>query len=139
MASWIIKKSNSASYEARDNSLVSTLSEANLVSGCETISALYRAKLYLSREAKAKAPLGASSEATVAMLTSSTLLSNIREALSHEAKAEVPLGAISEATTASFKSRAQLSSARLTSSSRTKALSAHTAPPREAKPCGEPI
>ena len=124
--SWIIKKSNSASCEARDNSLVSATSGANLVSGCKTILVLHRAKPYLSLEAKTKAPLGASSEATTTLLISSALMSSARETFSREAKVEAPLGACIETTTASFRPST-------TSSSRVKALSAHIASPCEAK------
>ena len=50
-----IKKSNLASYEARDSSLDSASCKAKIVSDYKTISALHRAKPDLSCEAKAKA------------------------------------------------------------------------------------
>ena len=59
-ASWTTKKSNLTLDEARDESLLPASSEAILVSSCETISTLHRAKLHFSQEAKAKSALGAS-------------------------------------------------------------------------------
>jgi len=114
-----LKKFNSVSCEARDKSFDSALCEAKIVSDCETILALHRAKPRLSREAKAKAPLGANSEATAARLTLSSLLSSAKAAFSREVKAKAPLDARSEATTASLKSRALLGSARFASSCNT--------------------
>ena len=141
----VVREPKSASCEARDNSLVLTSSETNLVSSYKTISALHRAKPHLSREAKAligtsseaivasltealsreakaKAPIGASSEATAASLT---------EALSCKAKAKAPPGANNEGTTASLKSRAMLGSAGLASSSKATSLSAQIPSPCE--------
>ena len=58
----------------------------------------------MSREVKAKAPLGASSEAIATPLTSSALLSSAREAFSREPNAEAPLGANNKATANQIKS-----------------------------------
>ena len=74
-AMWIAKYV--ASRETRDTFLDSASCETKLVSDCKTISALRRAKLHLSREAKAKT-LCANSEATAAPLTSSALLGSAR-------------------------------------------------------------
>jgi len=144
-----IKKSNSASCEASDKSLDSVSCETKIVFDYEIISALHKAKPHLSREAKAKSPLGASSEATLA---SSALLGSTTEALSLNARAKAPYDANSEAITASkvlsckartkapigannevsaasLKSKALLNSAKLASSSNAKAQRAQAASP----------
>ena len=82
-ASCTTKKSNLDSCEARDESLLSASSEATSVFGCETISALHRAKPHFSREAKAKVPLGSSatlalSEANLASLKSKSSLNSLK-------------------------------------------------------------
>jgi len=156
-AIWI-KKSNSVSCEVRDKSLDSASCEATIVSDL-TISAFHKAKPRLSREAKAKAPLGANSETTAA---SSALLHSAIEALSRSAIAKAPSGANIEATTvsevlsreartkapiganrkviaASFKSKVLLNSAKLASSCRGKALRAQAASPYVANSQGEAI
>jgi len=93
----------------------------------------------LSREAKAKAPLGDNNEAIATSLTSSALLNSATKALSCEGKAKAPIGANSEATTASLKSRSPLGYATLTSSSRVTTLKAQIASPCEANLHGKAI
>ena len=137
-AIWI-KKSNSVSCEVRDKSLDSASCEATIVSDL-TISAFHKAKPRLSCEAKAKAPLGANSEATTAssaLLRSAIVLSrsaiakapsgaNIEattasEVLSREARTKAPIGANRKVIAASFKSKVLLNSAKLAYSCRGKA------------------
>ena len=76
-ASWITKKSNLASYEDRDNSLLLASSEATLVSICGTIPALHRAKPCFSCETKAKAPLGASTAQALSEANSVSLTARL--------------------------------------------------------------
>ena len=117
-AIWI-KKSNLASCEAK-KSLVLASHEATEVSNCETDSALHRAQLHHSREAKGKAPIGANSEATAALLKTKESLSSARRTLSRKARIESPLSANNEATITLLKTKSALK-----------------ASPGEAKPCGE--
>ena len=81
---WIAK--SVVSCEAIDKSLDSAFCDAKIVSDCETISALHRAKHCLSCETKTKA-LCANSEAMAAPLTSLALLDSARLAASDRTKA----------------------------------------------------
>ena len=80
---WIAK--SVVSGEARDRSLDSASCKVKIVFDCKTILALHKAKLRLSREAKAKA-LCANSKATATPLTSSALLGSARLGASDKTK-----------------------------------------------------
>jgi len=95
-AMWVAKSTTS--------SLDAASYEAKIVLDHETISASCRAKPRLARKAKAKV-LYAKSKATVASLTSTTLLSSARP-VAHEAKAKASLSANSVVDSASLPLRA---------------------------------
>jgi len=89
--SWTTKKFILASCEAKNESLLLASSIATSVSSCKTILALHRAKPRFSREAKAKAPLGASttltlSKVNLASLEPKALMSSAKPAFNKEAK-----------------------------------------------------
>ena len=138
-----------AIWIAKSDLVISEAKEKSLdKASCEANSALCRVQLYLSREAKAKAPLYADSVADVASpplpaLSAKKVLSRKARTkalfstndLICEAKNEAPLSARSEAISISLKERAMLRKVKLSFKGKAKTVTS----PCEANSSGEAI